>query len=176
MKTKAQTNYFVTVPPKSDSVDLVQRVKLGVSLAKQDGFDLCFIIENDDYYPSDYFDNIPNGNLIGSETTIYYNLRNNTYQDFNHPRRSSLFTTGFKISGLGGFDWPPDDYPNLDMRLWAQRKGTMRKTGAIGIKHGIGKVAGRGHSMTMKYSDTDWEWLKKHVDTDAFTFYKSLNL
>jgi len=62
------------------------------------------------------------------------------------------------------------------MRIWAQRRGTMRETKAIGIKHGIGKLGGRGHSMTMKYSDANWGWLEKNVDADAFTFYKSINL
>lgn len=146
-------------------------------MAKQDGFDLVFIIENDDFYPKDYFDTIPDADFIGSDITTYYNLRNNTYQNFSHHKRSSLFTTGFKISALKGFNWPPDDYPNLDMRLWAFRKKfRMRETGAIGIKHGVGKVGGRGHSMAMKYTDQDWEWLKSRVDIDAFTFYKSLNL
>lgn len=176
MNTKPDKSYFIETTPTNDSCDLVKRVKLGVQLAKQDGFDLCFIVEDDDQYPKDYFDNIPDAPFIGSETTTYYNLRNNTYQEFNHPRRSSLFTTGFKISALGGFNWPPDDYPNLDMRLWSQRKGKFRQTNAIGIKHGIGKLGGRGHAMTMKYSDTDLEWLKSKVDTESFTFYKSLNL
>jgi len=176
MVTKPDKSYFISTTPTNDSFDLVKRVKLGIQLAKQDGFDLCFIIENDDFYPADYFDDMPDGNLIGTEKTTYYNLRNNTFQEFTHLKRSSLFTTGFKISALGGFNWPADDYPNLDMRIWAQRRGTMRETKAIGIKHGIGKLGGRGHSMTMKYSDANWGWLEKNVDADAFTFYKSINL
>ena len=177
MNTKPDKSYFICDEPKSDAIDLVPRVKLGIQMAKQDGFDLVFIVESDDYYGKDYFDNIPDADFIGSEKTTYYNLRNNTYQDFIHPKRSSLFTTGFKISALGGFNWPADDYPNLDIRLWAMRKKfRMRETGAIGVKHNCGKVGGRGHTMTMKYTDQDWEWLKSKVDTDAFLFYKSLNL
>lgn len=174
MNTKPDKSYFICGEPKSDAIDLVPRVKLGIQMAKQDGFDLVFIVESDDFYPKDYFDNIPDADFIGSEKTTYYNLRNNTYQDFIHPKRSSLFTTGFKISALKGFNWPADDYPNLDMRLWAMRKKfRMRETGAIGVKHSVGRCAGRGHRFEMKNKDIDSVWLKANTDSDAYEFYKS---
>ncbi len=186
MTVKPDKSYFIDYPPISSSFDLVPRIRLGIEQAKNDGFDLVFIIEEDDWYGSNYFDNIPDVDFIGQDSSHYYNLRNNTHQEFSHPKRSSLFTTGFKISALAfGYQFPPHEYINLDVHLWSKApKGwganrgsiAMRKTGAIGIKHGIGKCGGRGHKMVMNNKDLNWEWLKSNVDQEAFIFYKTLKL
>lgn len=182
MNTKPSHAYFIDYPPKSDGVDLVPRIKTGIEFAKRDGFDLVMIVENDDFYNKNYFDNLPDTDFIGEEKTTYYNLKNKTYQDWRHPRRASLFTTGFKISALQGFDWPTDNERFLDLSLWnygsQNKKKTIgwRETGAIGIKHGIGLCGGRGHMQRNKYYDQDGEWLKANVDSEALAFYKSLTL
>lgn len=181
MNTKPAKSYFIDYPPKDDSVDLIPRIKEGIKQAKADGIDLVFIVENDDYMPKDYFDNIPDADFIGERVTWYYNLRNNTYQPFDHSRRSSLFTTGFKISALEGFEWPEDTYRNLDVALWeyAQRRNkkiAWRNTGAIGIKHGHGLLGGTFHNKVMKHKDKDWEWLCEHTDPVAYAFYKTLEI
>lgn len=179
MNTKPDKIYIIDYPPKDGNFDLVPRIKKGVEQAKADGYDLVFIIENDDFYPADYFDNIHDADFIGTDKTIYYNLKNNTWQEMKHPARSSLFTTGFKISALDGFNWPKQTEKFLDISLWnhAQRKKrAWRNTGAIGIKTGIGLCAGVGHRATMKNDDRKREWLKANVDQEAWTFYQSLSV
>ena len=179
MNTQPCKSYFIDYTPKNGEVDLVPRIQEGIRQAKHDGFDLVFILESDDFYPIDYFDNIPDADFIGEQSTTYYSLRNNTWQSMNHPARSSLFTTGFKISALNGFNWPKQTEKFLDISLWnfAQRKKrAFRKTGAIGIKHNIGLCWGKGHTMLMKNSDPQREWLKSNVDQESWAFYQSLKL
>jgi len=179
MSTQPDAVYIVDYKPKSAAVDLIPRIKIGTEKAKSDGFDQVMIVENDDWYGKDYFDNIGYADFVGSESTTYYNLRNRTYQDWTHPKRSSLFTTGFKISALEGFEWPPETDTFLDISLWlyaTQKRKTIhwRETKAIGIKHGIGLCGGKGHVQQNKYMDRELEWLKANVDSESFDFYKSI--
>lgn len=176
MEVKPDHSFFIDFPPKDDKVDIVWRVFEGIQKAAEIGFDLVFIVENDDFYDKTYFNHIPDADFIGESNTIYYNLRNKTYQNFNHPGRSSLFTTGFKISALKGFRPNPNDR-FLDISLWKfanlnNKKMAFRETGAIGIKHNIGLCGGKGHVLRMKHSDNDLEWLSEQVDQEAFEFYK----
>lgn len=189
MTVKPDKSYFIDYPPGNGEVDIVPRIKEGIRQAKADGFDFIMIIESDDWYSASYFNNFSNPNwlqsqgadFIGSEDTTYYNLKNHTYQQWHHPRRASLFTTGFKISTLEGFEWPSENERFLDLALW--QYGSNRKKNivwieskAIGIKHGIGLLGGRAHMNINKYHDQDWEWLSKNVDSEAFSFYKSLKV
>lgn len=183
MSVKPDKSYFIDWKPQSDDFDLVTRIKDGIHQAMQDGFNEVIIIEDDDFIRSDHFEKMAlNGSdFVGEEKTTYYNLRNRTWQTMSHPGRSSLFITGFKISALKDFNWPRKNERFLDISLWehAKRHKLKRKfveTGAIGVKHGQGLFAGRGHVMEMKNKDLEMEWLKSNVDQDAFTFYKSLNL
>lgn len=180
MEVKPDHSFFIDFPPKNDKIDLVWRVFEGIHRAAEMGFDLVFIVENDDFYDSTYFNHIPDADFIGESNTIYYNLRNKTYQNFSHPGRSSLFTTGFKISALKGFR-PNYNERFLDISLWKHANLTgknmvFRETGAIGIKHNIGLCGGKGHVLRMRNSDENLEWLKENVDSDAYEFYKTLKL
>lgn len=182
MEIKPDKSYFIDYPPKSDAVDLVERIKKGVELAKADGFDIVFILESDDYYPADHFRNFNRYDYTfwGSEETTYYNLKSRTYSYFHHPGRSSLFTTGFKISALNGFPWIAPKNRFLDIALWefAERSLLPRQilatTQAIGIKHNLGLCAGKGHTIRGKNNDEDLQWLKQYVDKEAFEFYSDL--
>ena len=181
MNRKPTASYFINYAPTSADYDLTERVKVGIERAKIDGFDLCFIIENDDYYAPDYFDLIWDAEFIGNAKTWYYNLRNRTYQDWDHPRRASLFTTGFKISALTLFDWPENNERFLDLSLWtfatrARRPVAYREAKAIGMKHGVGLCGGKGHIQRNKYHDGNLECLKENVDSDAYEFYSKLKL
>ena len=179
MYVKPDHSYFIDYPPTSTDFDLVARVRKGIEQAKADGFERAFIIENDDFYPADYFLLTPEADFIGDDHTIYYHLGNRTWQDWSHPRRASLFTTGFKISALDDFHWIPDNERFLDISLWNHAKTKTvfwRQSKAIGIKHGIGLCGGRGHIQRNKYQDQDLAWLKAHVDHDAYLFYSTLKL
>lgn len=176
-------------PPYNNSKpDLVQRIYEGVGSAQDHGIDFVFIVENDDFYPSEYLSKMgdPEGfDFIGCEHSYYYNLRNLTWQRFDHAHRSSLFNTGFRISAMDGFSWERLIRTNevfLDIEIWKwARKRNRRKvkfvesTGSIGIKHGIGLCGGKGHRMEMLNKDPDMKWLKARVDADSFEFYRQLS-
>ena len=173
--------YIINHTPKSDSVDLVLRVKQGYNMAKRDGFEYVFIIEDDDYYPENYFElfgDFWNYDFVGYSDTVYYNLRNKTHQTFVHKERASLFCTGFKVSALEKFNWPNDNYTFLDIRLWeyANMSGKSIKllpnNPCLGIKHGIGKTGGKAHGMVLQNCDKDISYLRSRVDAEAFEFYK----
>lgn len=182
--------YHINHKPKNDGVDLIERVHEGLNNAIKDGIQWCFIIE-DDYYPFDYFYQYytlmmdPNKIIIGDRSTVYYNLRNRTYAKFDHPNRSSLFTTAFRssipFSSIVGNNLSD---PFLDIKLWRyfshSEKGFVN-SGAFGVKHGIGKCAGRGHSMIMAYKDLNLKQLEGKLyhsiknDVEAWDFYRSLS-
>lgn len=175
-------------PAVSKDYDIVPRVREGIELAKKDGFDYVFIVEDDDFYAMDYFFQWNDlekfqWDFVGYTNTIYYNLRNRTWQKFEHPDRSSLFCTGFKISALDKFVWPKDNYRFLDIKLWdyCMRSGksfnlihTLNPN--IGIKTGMGLCGGKGHVMEMVNKDPDLGFLQAVVDDESFEFYKTLKL
>ncbi len=170
--------YVIYYPPDSEEMDLVQRVRIGLDCIKAEGIDLVFILEDDDSYPTNYFERFSpffnNYEFFGDQSTTYYNLKNKTYNTWHHPGRSSLFTTGFKISALSDFNWPADNEKFLDIKLWHHARTKKRKfidTGAIGIKHAVGKTGGKGHYMRMKNVDVDLKFLKQHTN-GSFEFYQ----
>lgn len=177
MTIKPDSWYIIDHLPKSSSFDLTWRIKEGIKMAKADGFDEVFILEDDDFYAPDYFHSMFLGSydFVGANQTTYYNLKNRTWQVMAHPKRASLFHTGFRISALHSFEWPADDYVFLDIPLWQYAKNAkFVPSSAIGIKHGIGKVGGAGHRMRMKNSDPQMKWLEQNVDAESFEFYQTL--
>lgn len=169
--------------PKSEAIDIVPRIRHGIERAKAKGYEYVIIMEDDDFYPRDYVTSIDwtDIDFFGYSDTVYYNLKNRTYQTFDHPNRSSLFCTGLRIDALEGFDWPNDNWPFLDIRLWEfanrtnKRIKLLQNNPALGIKgHGLGKHAGKGHVMLLKYSDNDFSYLKSRVDEEAFKFYSEI--
>lgn len=180
--TGGKNNYLMNEHPKSNEVDLVPRVQEGIELAKRDGFTHAFIFEDDDAYHTDYLKTNLDFDFFGYSDSTYYNLKNRTYGKFIHPRRSSLFTTAFKISALDKFRWPPVNTVFLDMKIWEYaNRGRfkiklLKDNPCLGIKHGLGKVGGNGHRLTMKNRDNDLTFLKSRVDPEAYEFYTKLML
>jgi len=169
----------------TDSIDLVARLKMGCQHAKEDGMDFVLVTE-DDMYPADYIERfVPYMHLdfVGQNYTTYYHLKNRTWKVFNgsdHKNRSSLFTTGFRLSALNNWNWNDlrPDLTFVDIKLWEysrRRTKAFIDTGAIGIKHGIGRCAGKGHIQKYQNEDPDLSWLKSKVDEEAFEFYKQLS-
>lgn len=190
MNTRPTASFFIDYPPRQPGhPDLTERIMEGVKRAQAAGFDWVFIVEDDDYYPADYFDldlghlSSKGAKFIGEYSTIYYNLRNKTYMRWQHPRHSSLFTTGFRISALQDFGWPAGDHVFLDVTLWKYIVNLtknlpgkhIRETGAVGIKHGIGLCGGKGHRQRNNNEDTvQMHWLREHTDAESFKFYHKL--
>lgn len=183
MTKQPQETFFIDHPPTSDKVDLTLRLRLGIAAAEAAGIDVCYVVEDDDFYTADYFERMDMTDLdfIGSATTIYYNINQGTYQEFTHPNRSSLCFTGFRISALKRFSWPPDDTVFLDTVLWRYvvkypgiRYKLIPEAVGVGIKHGTGKTAGVGHRMKLANADSDGTYLKSVVDKEAYAFYRML--
>lgn len=181
MTLKPDMIYNIDYPAVDDNVDICERVYDGMQRAKADGFDVCFIIENDDRYPPDYFQRFGSMygyDFFGSPETIYYNINNRSWSRINHNLRSSLFTTGFRIKALEKFIFPKKT-PFLDLEIWKHAKPYSKRminnTGAIGIKgHGIGLCGGKGHVMNLDKKDPYLNWLRSNMDNESFEFYVSL--
>lgn len=171
--------YLINHRPVSSEPDLVARIKKGVEMAKSGGYEFVFILENDDYYPASYFDDVPdNVDVVGETRTIYYHLKDKRWEITHHPGHSSLFVTGFRISALDGFEWPKFSERFLDVSLWKHfRKQKLKEyihySGAIGMKHGIGLCGGKGHRQWFMNDDSSQEWLKSMIDKEAFEFYSN---
>lgn len=179
---KPDKSYFIDYKPTSQKVDLWERLKKGIELAKADGFNEVFIVEDDDYYKPNYFEYMKLGDadFIGSYETQYYHVLNSRYHKFNHEGRSSLFHTGFKISALTGWNYYAPLSGGIDISLWKfaadnKIRRTFIEPVALGIKHGIGLCVGVGHKkLTLRYSDPEQTRLKQFVDPEAYIFYQTL--
>lgn len=173
--------------PKTNNYDIIPRIREGINDAKIGEWDFAFIIENDDYYPDDYIKNIlpllDGLDFIGWQNTFYYNIKTRRYSRLEHETHSSLFCTGFRLSALDDFEWPPDDYPFLDIALWKHAKQSGKNwkllrtdNPCVGIKgHGMGKMGGKGHRMELMRADPDMKWFRDKLnDEEAFKFYQSI--
>lgn len=185
MTVKPDKIYHINHRPYVEGVDLVSRIKVGVNLAKEDGIDWCFVFENDDAYPENYFERylpyLNDYDFIGDDKTIYYNIRTRRWSMFMHGKsngyRSSLFTTAFRISALNNFEWPAET-PFLDLKIWEYARHKRRKfipSGAVGIKHNTGKCGGKGHLMKLHNADPEMTFLKSKLQDYHIEFYEQFN-
>lgn len=132
MTVKPDKVYHINYHPESEAYDLKTRLHRGFNLAKADGIDWVFVIENDDAMPSNYFEKfIPymdKYDFIGQATTIYYHLGARVWREQNHVDRSSLFTTAFRVSAMANFDWAKAAMVFIDLDIWnyARRKGNCK--------------------------------------------------
>jgi hypothetical protein len=187
---KGAFHFVLNEPGKDGVVDIVPRIRNGIRLAASEGFDYCFIIENDDYYPDNYLEKMicyfrNDIGLLGIQETIYYSLQLKRWVYFCHPGRASLFCTALRISALKDYAWPDDELLYFDLHLWKYR---CRKTlvnlshPPIGMKHGNGFCPGNYHNgivngkaaKNMK-EDPKMLWLKKRVRPESFEFYLNYN-
>lgn len=181
--SEGRPSFVIDYKPKSVDADLVPRIKVGLEMAKKEECEYVFIVEDDDYYPSDYLrSKVLDFDFFGYRSTTYYNLRNNTYATYQHRDRSSLFCTGFKVAALDRFTWPSDHSVFLDLEIWDYAIRNRKKiilediNPCVGIKHNLGKTGGKAHRWEMNNWDKDRRRLSQMVDQEAFEFYKSLKL
>ena len=187
MTVKPDKTYFIDHPPANGTTDLTGRIRMGIERAKADGFERVFIIEDDDYLPATYFEQMLKGwpqgvKIIGAKATLNYNLRYNSWQKDEHPDRSSLHHTAFDLSALDRFKFPDNDYIFLDKKIWTYVNrqhipaDLISQPLVVSMKHGIGKTGGRGHSTNYLRKDPDRSYLKSIVDSEAYAFYQSLKV
>lgn len=179
-------HWLLNEAPRTDKPDLTARIQRGYNLVKEEGneSDWIFIVENDDNYPADYLTRFmpyfADYDFIGSDRTIYYNVRNRTWEQSHHPNHSSLFCTAFRVSAMANFKWHLAHPVFLDLDIWKYARRFRRKfidTGAIGIKgHGLGLCGGKGHVQRFNNKDPDMSWLQHHVDPVSFELYSRLKV
>ena len=177
------THIIIDYKPKSFKPDLTERVKAGYDEAVRLGIDWIMIIEDDDFYDKNYLHRVllkcDTSDFIGCEHSIYFNLKNRTWDKLIHKGRSSLYTTAFRVSAMKNFAWHRAHDVFLDQNIWNYAKRFRRTfidAGAIGIKHGIGLTGGKGHTTIFKNCDPELTWLENNVSKESFEFYRSLEL
>jgi len=168
--------------PESSMCDLTQRVRRGCNQAKKDGIDYAIIIENDDYYPTNWIENViqvlkDQGpvDLAGIPATTYYNLVTQSWRSIGHGSNSSLFCTTINTD-LNPRAWPRDGMVSLDLHLWRGARRVHKLTAhkfdvqkrPIGIKHGIGKVVTNSHAKRFRSKDPEFKFLRHVTDKDYF--------
>lgn len=175
---KPDATYFIDYTPVDDQFDLTERIRRGFEYAKKDGHEIIFILEDDDGIPDDYIErylpHFKNADFVGDNKTCYYNIKSLRWHIFNHERRSSLFTTAFRISAMDDFRWPAGHKIFLDIDIWQHainKKRAFTDSGAIGIKHGQGKCGGKGHFMSLENHDPDMNFLKSKLSSRHIEFY-----
>jgi len=177
-------HYIIDFEPLSDKVDIAARLQLGIEMAKSDGIDVCFVVEDDDFYDATYisrFGDFKGIDFFGTEYSIYYNIKTKQWQYLYHDGRSSLYSTGFRVSAMERFNWHTQEHtPFVDIAMWkySELKYFKRKfilnSGAIGIKgHGEGATGGKGHIINLKNHDKEMVWLQSNTASEAFEFYKN---
>ena len=174
-------------PPQDSRFDLTERIKAGIDKARADGVKRVFIMESDDFYPSNYFQKMTEAwpstaKIIGASSTLCYNLRYNSWQKDTHPDRSSLHHTAFDLTALDRFKFPDPDMVFLDRKIWTYVNrqhipaDLISSPLVVSMKHGIGKTGGRGHHTNYQRKDPDRSYLKSIVDSEAYAFYQSLKV
>ena len=165
--------------------DVTWRYRKGIEELTREGCDLILFIENDDIYHNNYVSTMVKEwrkankpDLFGIDESVYYHLKKKKYSVLQHKGRASAFAT--MITNKLEIDYPKDDEKFFDLHLWRNHDGktfTPKKPICLGIKHGIGKCAGKGHSDNFKYDndDKDMTYLKANTNRFCFKFYKSLD-
>jgi hypothetical protein len=172
-------------PPISNDFDITYRYRMGYEFLKGK-CDVVLFIENDDWYASNYIETMVNEwinrgkpDIIGTNHTIYYNIRFKAWFTMRHNSRSMAMSTLIK-SGLN-FKWCADNQPYTDIHLWNTIKNKVifepKETICMGIKHGIGKLGGYAHVDRQERfinKDSDLSFLKSKVDKESFEFYANI--
>ena len=186
---RAGHHFIINNPAIEGVVDIVPRIRKGIAEAKKSGSEYCLIIENDDYYPDDYIENIikyfsRGTSMVGIDHTTLYSLQYQAIRSSIHPGRASLFCTAFKISGLDNYVWPEDTLLYFDRHIWkhhCKKEFAFFQNPPIGIKHGVGFCPGNFHNgisngkpMRNFVDDRNMDWLKSHVRRESFEFYRSI--
>jgi hypothetical protein len=171
--------------PVSNECDITARYRKGYDYFRNKGFDILFLIENDDYYSPDYMLTmlqlwLDNGckDIFGLQNTIYFHIGLRKYYTMFHRTRSSAMSTLIKPDLT--FDWCVDHQPYTDIHLWSTIKNglTVKSPGNIclGIKHGTGLCGGGMHTTELnRYTedDSNLEFLKRNTDSESFKFYSN---
>ena len=169
--------------PESGAKDITQRYRRGVERAVKAGYEFVVFWEDDDWYHPGYLQwLITNWKAKGKPAffgvgeTYYYHHGISSHIHMPHPGRTSAFCTLAKLPW--STSWPADSQPFLDMHIHRSAKVVTinfppNQVYAIGIKHGIGKTGGGGHSGRMSYQAGKRAWFYQWVGEDRH-FYDQM--
>ncbi len=182
----------VDFPPQSGRCDIASRTKKGILNRLEAGADVVFIIEDDDFYCSEYIETMVDmwigagkPALFGINFSVLYHLGLRAWGRQEHEGRASLYNT--LISKDFNMDvWPKDPERFVDLKIW---KSKINKKSAVpcpkilslGIKHGQGMCGGSMHAPERfvrttrgtKNSDDNLEYLQQ-ITGLGFWFYKCI--
>ena len=176
---------LVNDAPLSSDCDITWRYRIGYERLRNKGFDVIFLIENDDFYAPDYIETMLEAwndagkpDIFGTDYTIYYHIGLFASFIFHHSDRSSAMSTMIKPDL--NFPWCIDKDPYTDIHLWNTLKGeTFHPTKHIclGIKHGTTMTGGKSHVDRLhryKNKDENHLLIKDAMDEDSYKFYSTL--
>ena len=180
---KADVSVFVD-HKGNGKVDIRERYIKGIKECFDKGCDLVLFIEDDDYYPLTYIEEMSSEwerlnrpNIFGVKTTTYYQIVSNRFVNMS-PNHSSAYCTG--IGSGAKYEVGAVSSPYYDIAIWAANKGPQveLKNPPLGIKHGLGRCGGVGHDINsrlyMANIDLDMSLLRQRVDKESFNFYNKL--
>lgn len=173
----------VDYPNTSRVPDLAKRYREGCAELFKAGMDLVVFMEDDDYYPLNYLEEIVTKweqagrpAVIGQNRTRYYHILERKYKVYEDLPHCSAHCTA--VSPKANLRCCADDFISFDIELWKANKKSVKveiKPFMVSIKHGLGMTAGRRHSTRVKFMpDANLEVLKKWVDDEALNFYKTI--
>lgn len=134
--------------------------------------DKVVICEDDDWYSPDYLqktsDLLDKYDVVGQKKSIYYNVSNQTYREFDHKNHACLCQTAFK--GKKALDeikhiCKRGNQP-IDTTFWRIGGHLEDDLDVIGIK-GLKGRDGIGIGHTMKGKKDDWSYLRSLIGDDV---------
>jgi len=181
---KADYSVFVDYENTTGEVDIKERFVKGISECFDNGCDLVIMIEDDDYYPLTYIEEMTSAweqlgkpNLFGVKTTTYYHIESNRFVNMA-PAHCSAFCSA--VSKGANYSVGESGSPYYDIALWKANKGVQVDImhPPLGIKHGQGVCGGVGHNpnapLYQKNTDKSLTLLRQRVDAEAFDFYTQM--
>ncbi len=171
--------------PITEECDITWRYRIGYDRLRNKGFDIIFLMEDDDFYAPNYIETMLNEwekygqpELFGTDYTIYYHIGLFAFFTFIHYVRSCAMSTIIKPDLK--INWPADSQAYTDLSLWAQLQGITFKPAkhiCLGIKHGTTMTGGKSHSGERMYryvnEDKEKNFLKSVMDQESFNFYSN---
>lgn len=165
---------------KKPYIDIVEKYQRGLNNLFNDGCDIAFLVEDDDFYPLNYIEsmvsqwvNIGKPLVMGLNETIYYHLLSRKYKVFDNKRHCAAFTTLVSRDAKFNYICDPES-PHFDIELYKANDHLFTSIDQIpiGIKHGLGNVGGRFHdSGLFNETDNELNYFKSIFDRDAQEFY-----
>ena len=146
--------------------------------------DRLVIIEDDDYYSSEYLSSIDewlNGaDLVGESHAKYYNVKSKVYADLKNENHASLCSTAMKGEAIDFFievvkQQSMQAKPFIDLSLWKRFEGSKSLHNAglvVGIKGLPGRPGiGAGHRMNGS-QDLSLEKAKEWLGNDWGLYFE----